>query len=281
MKYNYYSLKMLFIDLKIYFHRCHSSALHVQEMTPYEFRENDFLSANGVYSFLRIPSMRQTIQRQLQSQKLLMLGSVTLHGFRPTYLPTGKVCKRHTSLSSRKPTQALSYGHTGKGSRNTLANANQVRDWRIYSDFAQILISRARKLYLNETFGIELNHTVYALDSTITDLCLSLFPWPIFRQRKGAIKLHTLLDLRGSIPTFVIITHRKIHDVNILDRITIELDSLYIVDRGYLDFARLYIVHQNAGYFIIRTKKNFSFDRLYSVHVTKRWGFNAIRPSCR
>jgi len=163
-------------------------------------------------------------------------------------------------------------GIRGRVSRNTLANANQVRDWRIYSDFAQFLISRARKLYLNEIFGVELNHTVYALDSTIIDLCLSLFPWAIFRQRKGAIKLHTLLDLRGSIPTVVIITHGKIHDVNILDRIAIEPGSLYIVDRGYLDFARLYTIHQNAGYFIIRAKKNFSFTRLYSAGVDKTMG---------
>jgi len=163
-------------------------------------------------------------------------------------------------------------GIRGRVSRNTLANANQVRDWRIYSDFAQLLIRKARKLYLNETFGVELNHTVYALDSTIIDLCLSLFPWAIFRRRKGAIKLHTLLDLRGNIPAVVIITHGKIHDVNILDRITIEPGSLYIVDRGYLDFARLHIIHQKAGYFIIRAKGNFSFNRLYSAGVDKTVG---------
>lgn len=163
-------------------------------------------------------------------------------------------------------------GIRGKVSRNTLAHTNQMRDWRIYSDFAQVLINRARQLYINEPFGVELNHTVYALDSTIIDLCLSLFPWAIFRRRKGAIKLHTLLDLRGSIPTVVIITHGKIHDVNILDQITIEPGALYIVDRGYLDFSRLHTIHQNAGSFIIRAKKNFSFTRLYSARVDKTVG---------
>jgi len=163
-------------------------------------------------------------------------------------------------------------GIRGKVSRNTLAHAIQTRDWRIYGDFAQVLITRARQLYCNEPFGVELNHTVYALDSTIIDLCLSLFPWAIFRKRKGAVKLHTFLDLRGSIPTVVIITHGKIHDVNILDQISIEPGALYIVDRGYLDFSRLHTIHQNAGYFVIRAKKNFSFNRLYSAGIDKSIG---------
>ena len=163
-------------------------------------------------------------------------------------------------------------GIRGTVSRNTLANANQGRDWRIYADFANILIKRARKLYVNEAFGLELDHTVYALDSTIINLCLSLFPWAIFRKTKGAVKMHTLMDLRGNIPTIVIITHGKIHDVHILDRIAIEPGAFYIIDRGYLDFARLHAIHQASGFFIIRAKSNFHFKRLYSARVNKETG---------
>jgi len=163
-------------------------------------------------------------------------------------------------------------GIRGTVSRNTLANANQSRDWRIYGDFAHVLITKARKLYVNEAFGVELDHTVYALDSTIINLCLSLFPWAIFRKTKGAVKMHTLMDLRGNIPTIVIITHGKIHDVHILDRITIEPGAFYIIDRGYLDFARLHAIHQASGFFIIRAKSNFHFKRLYSASVNKETG---------
>ena len=163
-------------------------------------------------------------------------------------------------------------GIRGKVSRNTLAHANQVRDWRIYADFAQILIGRARRLYANDSFGVELNQTAYALDSTLIDLCLSLFPWAKFRKHKGAIKLHTLLDLRGSIPSLVIITHGKIHDVTILDQLIFEPGAFYIVDRGYLDFARLYGIHQSSAFFVTRAKSNFSFKRLYSRPVDKSTG---------
>ena len=163
-------------------------------------------------------------------------------------------------------------GIRGNVSRNTLANANKIRDWRIYSDFAQVLIRKARRLYANESFGVELDQTAYAMDSTTIDLCLSLFPWAIFRKRKGAVKLHTLLDLRGSIPTVVIITHGRIHDVNILDRLIIEAGAIYIMDRGYLDFARLYAIHQTSGFFVIRAKRNFNFRRLYSHAIDKSTG---------
>lgn len=163
-------------------------------------------------------------------------------------------------------------GIRGKVSRNTLAHANQVRDWRIYADFAQVLIKRARELYINESFGMELDQSVYALDSTVIDLCLSLFPWAEFRKRKGAIKLHTLLDLHGSIPTMVFITHGKVQEVNILDEIPIEAGAVYIMDRGYLDFARLYRVHRSAAFFVTRAKSNFRFQRLYSHAVDKSTG---------
>lgn len=163
-------------------------------------------------------------------------------------------------------------GIRGKVSRSTLAKTNENRDWRIYADFAQSLIHTARKLYGNDTFGIELKETVYALDSTTIDLCLSLFPWAKFRKRKGAIKLHTLLDLRGNIPTCVIITPGKVHDVNILDDLVPEPGSFYIMDRGYIDFARLYSFAQSSAFYVIRAKTNFKFHRLYSHSIDKSTG---------
>lgn len=163
-------------------------------------------------------------------------------------------------------------GIHSKASRNTLANANQVRDWRIYADFAQALIGIARKLYVNEDFGVELQQTAYALDATIIDLCLSLFPWAKFRNRKGAIKLHTLIDLRGSIPAFVIITHGKVHDVIVLDDLIMEAGAIYIMDRGYLDFRRLHRIQQSSAFFVTRAKSNFKFKRLYSNRVDKSIG---------
>lgn len=166
-------------------------------------------------------------------------------------------------------------GFRGKVSRNTLAHANQVRHWRIYADFAQILITQARSLYANEDFGVELKQTVYAFDATTIDLCLSLFPWAQFRQRKGAIKLHTLLDLRGSIPTLIFVTHGKVHEVNLLDELFVEPGAIYIFDRGYLDFARLYKIHQASAFFIIRAKSNFRFRRIYSQPVDKSKGVQA------
>jgi IS4 transposase len=163
-------------------------------------------------------------------------------------------------------------GIRGKISRNTLAHANQTRDWRIYADFAQTLIKKARLLYAGDSFGIELEQTIYALDSTTIDLCLSLFPWAVFRKRKGAVKLHTLLDLRGNIPTVAFITSGKVHEVNIIDKLSIEAGAIYIMDRGYLDYARLYNIHQSAAYFVTRAKSNFSFQRLYSQRIDKAAG---------
>jgi len=156
--------------------------------------------------------------------------------------------------------------------RNTLANANEKRDWRIYAEFAQIVIHQARQLYQKEAFGVELENTVYALDSTTIDLCLSLFPWAQFRKRKGAIKLHTLLDLRGNIPTFIRITDGKFHDVNILDILIPEAGSIYLLDRAYIDFARLYLLHLYGAFFIVRAKANLNFKRLYSHAVDKSLG---------
>ena len=140
-------------------------------------------------------------------------------------------------------------GLRGKISRSTLADANESRDWRIYADFAQVLIHTARGLYRDDEFGVDLDQTVYALDSSTIDLCLSLFPWARFRKQKGAIKLHTLLDLRGNLPSFIKITDGKVHDVNILDDLIAEPGSYYVMDRGYLDFARLYTLTQLSAFF--------------------------------
>lgn len=163
-------------------------------------------------------------------------------------------------------------GIRGKVSRSTLAYANENRDWRIYCDFAQILIHEARQLYVNEDFGLELEQTVYALDSSTIDLCLSVFPWARFRRTKGAIKLHTLLDLRGNIPSFIAITHGKVHDVNILDLLIPEPGSIYVMDKAYVDFGRLYNFTQCAAFFVVRAKSNTQLKRLYSNPVNKSTG---------
>ena len=163
-------------------------------------------------------------------------------------------------------------GIRSRVSRNTLAHANENRDWRIYADFAQILIQIARELYADDEFGVELDNTVYALDASTIDLCLSLFPWADFRKTKGAVKLHTLLDLRGNIPTFISITDGKVHDVNVLDELIVEPGSFYVMDRGYLDFGRLYHMDQRGAFFVTRAKSNTSTRRRYSRKVDKSTG---------
>jgi len=163
-------------------------------------------------------------------------------------------------------------GIHGNVSRTTVAKANEKRDWRIYADFAQVLINRARKLYANEDFGVQLNREVYALDSTTIDLCLTLFPWAKFRKHKAAVKVHTLMDLKGSMPTFICITEGCVHDVNILDELILESGAIYIMDRGYLDFARLYTFTQNLSTFITRAKSNFDYSRLSYKSFDKSTG---------
>ena len=157
-------------------------------------------------------------------------------------------------------------------SKSTLADANETRDWRIYADFAQVLIGAARELYSNDDFGLELDETVYALDSSTIDLCLSVFPWAKFRKTKGAIKMHTLLDLRGSIPSFISITHGKVHDVKVLDQLIPEPGAIYVMDRAYLDFERLYLLNQCMGFFVIRSKRNTQMRRIYSRDIDTATG---------
>jgi IS4 transposase len=163
-------------------------------------------------------------------------------------------------------------GFRGKVSKSTLADANERRDWRIWAEFAQVLIHEARDLYAEESFGLELDQTAYAFDSTTIDLCLSLFPWAKFRKTKAGVKAHTLLDLRGDIPCWVHVTPAKVHDVKALDLLPIEPGSFYIMDRGYLDFKRLFVMNEQAGFFITRTKRTTRYRRLYSHPVEKSNG---------
>jgi hypothetical protein len=163
-------------------------------------------------------------------------------------------------------------GFRGRVARTTLADANECHDWRIYADFAQILIGIARPLYAGDPIGVDLAHSLYALDSTTIDLCLALFPWAKFRKHKGAVKMHTLLDLHGNIPTFISVTNGKVHDVKILDEIWPEAGAFYVMDRGYVDFERLYRFTLGSAFFVVRTKSNVLLQRRYSHPVDKTTG---------
>jgi Transposase DDE domain/Domain of unknown function (DUF4372) len=165
------------------------------------------------------------------------------------------------------PDKLYHMGIRGRISRSTLADANESHDWHIFADFAQVLIARARVLYAHDPFGAELQHSAYALDSTTIDLCLAMFPWARFRERKGAVKMHTLIDLHGNIPLFICLTDGKVHDVNILDQIVPEAGAFYVMDRGYLDFERLYRLTLAAAFFVTRTKENVLLQRRYSRPV--------------
>jgi hypothetical protein len=166
-------------------------------------------------------------------------------------------------------------GFHGRVARSTLADANDSHDWRIYADFAQVLIRLARPLYAAEPIGVDLDQSLYALDSTTIDLCLSLFPWAKFRRHKAAVKMHTLLDLHGNIPTFISITSGRVHDVNILDEILPEAGAFYVMDRGYVDFERLYVFTLSAAFFVVRTKSNIVLQRRYSHPVDTTTGVRA------
>ena len=173
---------------------------------------------------------------------------------------------------SANATKLYAMGFRSTVRRSTLADANEVRDWHIWSDLAALLIRRARKLYANDPLGVELDNTVYALDSSTIDLCLSLFDWAPFRSTKAAIKLHTLLDLRGAIPAFIHISDGKLHDVNVLDMLSFEAGAFYVMDRGYLDFSRLYALHQAGAFFVTRAKTPMSARRVYSAAADRGTG---------
>src|SRR4030065_465638 len=166
-------------------------------------------------------------------------------------------------------TKLYSMGFRTPVKRSTLADANEGRDWHIWEDLATVLIRRARKLYCNDSFGVDLSNAVYALDATTIDLCLSLFPWAPFRTNKAAVRLHTLLDLRGNIPAFVHITAGKTHEVNVLDALSFEAGAFYVMDRGYLDFSRLFTLHQSGAFFVTRAKRGMNAHRRYSMKVDR------------
>ena len=169
-------------------------------------------------------------------------------------------------------TKLYGMGFRSPVKRSTLADANEGRDWHIWEDLAALLIRHARKLYCNDSFGIDLNNTVYALDATTIDLCLSLFPWAPFRSAKAAVKLHTLLDLRGNIPAFIHISDGKTHEVNVLDMLSIEAGAFYVMDRGYLDFGRLFALHQTGAFFVTRAKRGMDARRVYSSPTDRSTG---------
>ena len=173
---------------------------------------------------------------------------------------------------SAQPAKLWHMGFRGPVRRSTLADANEARDWRIYAEFAQRLIAQARRLYVGETLSVDLRETVYALDSTTIDLCLSLFPWAHFRSTKAAVKMHTLLDLRGNIPSFIHVSNGKMHDVHALDMILPEAGAIYVMDRGYVDFARLYGLHQAGAFFVTRAKSNLNAHRVYSAATDRTTG---------
>lgn len=174
-----------------------------------------------------------------------------------------------------QPSKLCSMGLRNPVAKSTLADANESRDWRMWADVAALLIRRARKLYANDAFGVDLANTVYALDSTTIDLCLSLFPWADFRSTKAAVKMHTLLDLRGNIPSFIHVSDGKMGDAAAFDLITVEAGAIYVMDRGYVDFSRLYVIHQAGAFFVTRTKSNMKYHRVYSQGVDKSTGVMA------
>jgi len=220
--------------------------------------------------FLPLPQFRQCVERyggNYKIQSFTCLDQFLCLAF--AQLTFRKSLRDIEACLRAQPLKLYHMGFRGQVSRSNLAYANEHRDWRIFADFAQLLIGIARDLYRHESFGVELSGTVYAFDSTTIDLCLSLFPWAQFRRRKSAVKLHTLLDLRGSIPTSVYVTGGQVHDVKLLDQLQLEAGAFYLIDRGYADFARLYLFTQACAFFITRAKKNMQFYRRASRPVDR------------
>jgi len=226
-----------------------------------------------IMDFMPLPTFRQCVakyQGDFNIKKFSCLDQFLCMAFAQL---TYRESLRDIEVCLRSQSKKLYHmGIRGNVSRSTLAEANESRDWHIYAELAQNLIATARKLYRTETFLGDLTETVYALDSTTIDLCLSVFPWASFRKTKSAIKLHTLLDLRGNIPTFIHISDGKLHDVNVLDILPLEAGAFYIMDRGYLDFKRLFAFNKTTTFFVTRAKSNTKFRRLYSHPVDKSTG---------
>lgn len=262
--------KSAVIDLKLTVYYGHSIFLITRKEWPMNIGKTVF---SQLMDFLPIHEFRKCVQRYRGNYKVQSFSCLDQFFCMAFAQLTYRESLRDIEVCLRAMQNKLYHmGIKCKVSRNTLSNANEKRDWRIYSDFAQVLIHIAKDLYATDEFGVELNHTVYALDSTTIDLCLSLFPWAKFRENKGAIKLHTLIDLRGSIPSFIKITDGKVHDVNILDDLIPEPGSFYVMDRGYLDFTRLYAISQLMAFFVIRSKTNLKFQRIYSHPIDKSTG---------
>lgn len=226
-----------------------------------------------VMDFMPMHSFRRCVERYQGDYKVKKFTCLDQYLCMAFAQNTYRDSLRDIEICLRAQDQKLYHmGIRGKVSRSTIADANEQRNWNIYADLAHSLINTARKLYSNESFAFELEQTAYALDATTIDLCLSMFPWANFRQNKGAIKLHTLLDLRGSIPTFIHISDGKLHEVKTLDIIPFEPSAFYIMDRGYLDFARLYSLAQALAFFLIRAKSNLKCRRIYSHPVDRTTG---------
>ena len=212
----------------------------------------DSLIFSQVMEHLPMHTFRRCVQRYRGNHKIKSFSCVDQYRCMAFAQLTYRESLRDIEVCLRAQQSKLYHmGIRGGMSRNTLSNANKTRDWRIYADFAQALIHIARKLYLDDDFGVELNNTVYALDATTIDLCLSVFPWAHFRSTKSAVKLHTLMDMRGNIPTFIHVSDGKMHDVLVLDLLVPEAGAFYIMDRGYTDFARLYMLNLGAAFFVI------------------------------
>ena len=212
------------------------------------------------------------ISRKFQRPALQLPGPVPVRGFRPAALPHRESLRDIEACLRAQPEKLYHMGIRGNVSRSAPADANESRDWRIYFEFAQTLVRLARELYAGQSLGIELKETVYALDSMPIDLCLSMFEWASFHQTNAAVKLHTLLDLRGSIPTFIHIGDGKLHDVNVLDLLEPELGDFYVMDRGYVDFKRLHKFVLAGSFFVTRAKSNFKYRKIKANPVDRNIG---------
>src|SRR5437879_4400926 len=235
-----------------------------------EYRTNCFLAANGFSARLRVSEMCKPLPWRSQGTKLFLPRSVPFDGFRATNV--SRESPRHRNVPTVYRSKLYHMGFRSKVARSTLADANESRDWRIYADYAQVLIAIARPLYASDPIDVDLDQSLYALDSTTIDLCFSLFPWAKFRQHKAAVKMHTLLDLHGNIPTFIHITDGNVHDVNILDEFLPYAGAFYVFDRGYIDFERLFVFTLCSAFFVVRTKENVLLQRRYSHPVDKTTG---------
>jgi hypothetical protein len=229
-----------------------------------------FCTVDGTSAADNLSSLRGALRWTSQNQAFHLFGSIPVDGVCTTDL--SREPARYRSLSAGAVLQALSLGLSQHGSAQHPGQRHATRDWRIYCDFAQRLIAIARRLYANEPLGVDLKDTVYALDATTIDLCLSVFPWAPFRSTKAAIKLHTLLDLRGNIPSFIHISDGKYHEINLLDELIVEPGAFYVMDRGYIDFERLFRLSEAGSFFVTRAKSNLKVQRRYSRKVDKSTG---------